>query len=40
MNQNNIPKDIDEFIEYTEIVYGIKLLSYQKELLKTIWTKE
>lgn len=40
MNQNSIPKNIDEFIEYTEIVHGIKLLSYQKELLKTIWTKE
>lgn len=40
MNQNNIPKDIDDVINYMEQIYGIKLYSYQKELLKMMWTKE
>lgn len=40
MIQNNIPKNIDEFIEYMEVNYGIKFLSYQKEFLKMMWEKE
>lgn len=34
MIQNNIPKNIDEFIESIEINYGIKFLSYQKKIFK------
>ena len=40
MNQNNIPKDIDDVMTYMEEIYGIKLYAYQKELLKMMWTKE
>lgn len=40
MNEYKIPKNIDEFIEYMEINYGIKFLSYQKEFLKMMWKKE
>lgn len=40
MNQSNIPKNIDDVINYIEQIYGIKLYLYQKELLKMMWTKE
>lgn len=40
MNQNNIPKNIDDVMTYLEEFYGIKLYNYQKELLKMMWTKE
>ena len=35
-----IPINIDEIISYMESTYGIKLYSYQKILLKTMWEKE
>lgn len=40
MNQNSIPENINDVINYMEQIYGIKLYSYQKELLKMMWTKE
>lgn len=40
MNQSNIPKNIDDVINYMEQIYGMKLYSYQKEFLKIMWTKE
>ena len=40
MNQNNIPKDIDDVMTYIEEFYGIKLYNYQKAMLKMMWTKE
>lgn len=40
MKPINITKYIDDFINYTETIYGIKLYSYQKVLLKMMWTKE
>lgn len=40
MNQSNIYGNIDDVINYTEQIYGLKLYSYQKELLKMMWTKE
>lgn len=40
MNQNNMPENINDVINYIEQIYGLKLYSYQKELLKMMWTKE
>ena len=40
MNQNNIPKNINDVVDYMEQIYGIKLYQYQKEMLKMMWTKE
>ena len=40
MNQNNIPKNIDDVMIYMEETYGIKLYNYQKEILRTMWRKE
>lgn len=40
MNQNNTHKNIDDVIDYMEQIYSLKLYSYQKKLLKIMWTKE